>query len=201
MSFSSEVKQEIEKVYNLSEERNVVKNAFLSMGSINNPEKTYHLEIIFSSKEEAENILNICKENGVSVKITQSKGKFIAYIKEGEEISKFLAMIGANKAVLRFEEIRVNRDMKNNVNRLVNCETANLSKTVNAAVNQINDIKLIQNANKFDELSEELKQIALLRIEHPDATLKELGEFLELGKSGANHRMKKIHELAEELRK
>ena len=127
----------------------------------------------------------------------------ILYIKEGEEISKFLALIGANKAVMRFEDIRVNRDMKNNVNRLVNCETANLNKTINASLNQVNDIKLIQKLKKFDELPEELKVIASLRIEYPEATLKELGEYLEppLGKSGVNHRMKRIHEIAEELKR
>ena len=183
--------------------RNIVKGAFLSTGSINNPEKKYHLEVNFAEKKNAEYILNICKSNGVNLKILESKGKFILYIKEGEEISKFLALMGANKAVMNFEDIRANRDMKNNVNRLVNCETANLNKTINASLNQVNDIKLIQNLNKFDELSEELKEIALLRLEYPEATLKELGEYLDvpLGKSGVNHRMKKIHEFAEELRR
>ena len=112
-------------------------------------------------------------------------------------------MAGANKAVMKFEDIRAVREMKNNVNRLVNCETANLNKTINASVNQINDIKLIQNLHKFEELSEDLQNIAALRLEYPDLTLKELGELLEppLGKSGVNHRLKKIHELAEELRR
>jgi len=183
--------------------RNVVKGAFLSTGSINNPDNKYHLEINFVEEKNAEYILNICKTNGVNLKLLERKGKYILYIKEGEEISKFLALIGANKAVMNFEDIRVKRDMKNNVNRLVNCETANLNKTINASLNQVNDIKLIQNLNKFDELSEELKEIAVLRLEYPEATLKELGEYLDipLGKSGVNHRMKKIHEFAEELRR
>ena len=104
---------------------------------------------------------------------------------------------------MKFEDIRAEREIKNNVNRKVNCETANLNKTINAAVNQVNDIKLIQRLKKFDELSEELKSIALLRLEYPDLSLKELGEQLEppLGKSGVNHRMKKIHEFAEELKR
>lgn len=183
--------------------RTIVKGAFMSTGSVNNPEKQYHLEISFIEKKNAEYILNICKTNGVNLKILESKNKYILYIKEGEEISKFLALIGANKAVMRFEDIRAEREIKNNVNRKVNCETANLNKTINASVNQINDIKLIQNLKKFEELSEDLKVMALLRLEYPDLSLKELGELLEppLGKSGVNHRLKKIHEFAEELRR
>ena len=183
--------------------RIIVKGAFMSTGSVNDPEKKYHLEISFVEKKNAEYILNICKSNGVNLKLLESKNKYILYIKEGEEISKFLALIGANKAVMKFEDIRAVREMKNNVNRLVNCETANLNKTINASVNQINDIKLIQNLHKFEELSEDLQTIAALRLEYPDLTLKELGELLEppLGKSGVNHRLKKIHELAEELRR
>lgn len=183
--------------------RTIVKGAFMSTGSVNNPEKQYHLEISFIEKKNAEYILNICKTNGVNLKILESKNKYILYIKEGEEISKFLALIGANKAVMNFEDIRAEREIKNNVNRKVNCETANLNKTINASVNQINDIKLIQNLKKFEELSEDLKVMALLRLEYPDLSLKELGELLEppLGKSGVNHRLKKIHEFAEELRR
>lgn len=183
--------------------RSIVKGTFMATGSVNNPENKYHLEINFTERKNAEYILNICRENGVNLKILESKGKVILYIKEGEEISKFLALIGANKAVMNFEDIRAKREIKNNVNRLVNCETANLNKTINASLNQVNDIKLIQKLKKFDELPEELRVIAGLRLEYPDATLKELGEYLEppLGKSGVNHRMKKIHEIAEELKR
>ena len=181
----------------------IVKGAFLGAGSINNPEKKYHLEILFKIKENVNYIINICKNFGINLKQLESKSKYILYLKEAEEISKFLALIGANKAVLKFEEIRIMREMKNNVNRLVNCETANINKTVNAAVDQINDIKLIQSKNKFEELPEELRDVALARLENPECTLKELGEKLivPIGKSGVNHRLKKIHEFAEELRK
>lgn len=183
--------------------RTIVKGAFLSTGSVNNPENQYHLEIGFEEKKNAEYIANICKENGVKLKLIERKNKFILYIKEGEEISKFLALIGANKAVMKFEDVRTTREVKNNINRKVNCETANLNKTINASVNQVNDIKLIQKLKKFDELSTDLQEIAGLRLEYPDHSLKELGELLDppLGKSGVNHRMKKIHEFAEELRK
>lgn len=181
----------------------IVRGTFMGAGSVTDPQKQYHLEIIFEEKNNAEYILNICKEFGVFLKILENKTKFQLYIKDGEEISKFLALIGANKAVMIFEDVRIKKEIKNNVNRLVNCETANLNKIVNAAVDQVNDIKLIQKLKKFDELPEYLKEIALLRLENQDASLKSLGEMLEkpIGKSGVSHRLQKIHEIAEELRR
>ena len=180
----------------------IVKGAFLGAGSITDPNKQYHLEIIFQERTNAEYILNICKNFGVYLKILENKDKFQLYIKDGEEISKFLALLGANRGVLAFEDVRITKEIKNNVNRLVNCETANLNKIVNASVNQVNDIKLIQKLNKFEELPDYLKEIAILRLENPDMSLKALGELLEnpIGKSGVNHRLQKIHDFAEELR-
>ena len=133
----------------------------------------------------------------INMKEMQRKSGYSLYLKEGEEISKFLALIGANSAVLKFEEIRVLRDMKNNINRKVNCETANLSKTINAAVKQIEAIKILQKEGKFESLSESLKEIALLRLENPDASLTELGQMLKnpIGKSGVNHRLKQLEQL------
>jgi len=133
----------------------------------------------------------------IHMKEMQRKSGYSLYLKEGEEISKFLAFVGANSAVLKFEEIRVLRDMKNNINRKVNCETANLSKTINAAVKQIEDIKNIQKKGKFESLSDNLKEIAILRLENPDASLIELGQMLKepIGKSGVNHRLKQLEEL------
>ena len=182
--------------------RAIVKGAFLGAGSVTDPNKQYHLEITFEEKTNAEYILNICKGYGVFLKILELENKVQLYIKDGEEISKFLALLGANKGVLSFEDVRVTKEIKNNINRLVNCETANLNKIVNASVNQVNDIKLIQKLNKFEELPNELKEVAILRLENPDASLKTLGELLEkpLGKSGVNHRLQRIHEFAEELR-
>lgn len=180
----------------------IVKGAFMGAGSVTDPQKQYHLEIIFQEKNNAEYICNICKSFGVYLKLLEQDEKIELYIKDSEEISKFLALIGANKAMLFFEDIRVTKEIKNNVNRKVNCETANLNKIVNASVNQINDIKLIQKLNKFEELPNDLKEIAILRLENPDASLKSLGEMLEnpIGKSGVNHRLQKIHEYAEELK-
>ncbi len=181
----------------------IVRGAFLGSGSITDPNKQYHVEIIFQEKNNAEYILNICKTYNVYLKVLENKGKYYLYIKDAEEISKFLALIGANKSVLLFEDVRITKEVKNNVNRLVNCETANLNKIINASVNQINDIKLIKKLKKYEELPDYLKEIAELRLENPDISLKELGERLEnpIGKSGVNHRLQKIHEIAEELRK
>lgn len=180
----------------------IVKGSFLGAGSINDPKKQYHIQIIFQEKNNAEYILNLCKSFNVHLKLLENKNKTYLYIKDAEEISKFLALIGASKAVLNLEEIRITKEIKNNVNRLVNCETANLNKIVNASVNQINDIKLIMNLKKFDELPDYLKEIAMIRLENPEVSLKSLGEMLEnpIGKSGVNHRLQKIHEIAEELR-
>ncbi len=180
----------------------IVKGSFLGAGSINDPKKQYHIQIIFQEKNNAEYILNLCKSFNVHLKLLENKNKTYLYIKDAEEISKFLALIGASKAVLNLEEIRITKEVKNNVNRLVNCETANLNKIVNASVNQINDIKLIMNLKKFDELPDYLKEIAMIRLENPEVSLKSLGEMLEnpIGKSGVNHRLQKIHEIAEELR-
>ena len=184
-------------------QRDIVRGAFLGAGSVTDPNKQYHLEIFFKEKNNAEYILNICKIYGVNLKIFENNDLYTLYIKEGEEISKFLALIGSNKGVMNFEDVRITKEIKNNVNRLVNCETANLNKIVNASVNQINDIKLIQGLNKFEELPDYLKEIAAVRLENPEMSLKDLGALLDtpIGKSGVNHRLQKIHEIAEELRK
>ncbi len=184
-------------------QRDIVRGAFLGAGSVTDPNKQYHLEIFFREKNNAEYVCNICKLYDVNLKMIENKDGYALYIKEGEEISKFLALIGANKGVLNFEDVRVTREIKNNINRLVNCETANLNKIVNASVNQINDIKLIQKLKKFDEMPDYLKEIAAVRLENPDMSLKDLGALLDtpIGKSGVNHRLQKIHEIAEELRR
>ncbi len=200
--------EKVEKLMEIKLDQNeeiqkaIVKGAFLGAGSITDPNKQYHLEIQFQERSNAEYILNLCKNFGVYLKVLENKNKVQLYIKDGEEISKFLALLGANRGVLSFEDVRITKEIKNNVNRLVNCETANLNKIVNASVNQVNDIKLIQKLNKFEELPDYLKEIAILRLENPDMSLKALGELLEnpIGKSGVNHRLQKIHDFAEELR-
>lgn len=195
-SFNIDVKRE-EQFF-----KAIVRGTFLGSGSLNNPKNKYHLEILFSTKVNAEYISNVLKEFYIQSKILIRKRSFSIYIKEAEEISKFLAFIGANKSVLNFEEIRVERDTRNSINRLVNCETANLNKTINASVTQINAIKYLKAHKKFEDLPENLKEIAEVRLKNPDASLVELGQMLQnpIGKSGVNHRLKKICEIAEETK-
>lgn len=175
------------------EKRAYVRGIFLGSGSINNPRNKYHIEMALKDTNVAEKVVTILEEYGILFKILNAK-KCSIYSKDGEEISKFLAFIGANSAVLKFEEIRVFRDMRNNVNRIVNCETANLAKTVDAAVKQINAIKKLKETGKFNELPDNLKELAELRVKNPEASLTELGQMLKepIGKSGVNYRLKNI---------
>lgn len=183
--------------------KSLARGSFLGGGSLNNPNNKYHLEILFSTIKNAKFVLELLKEFRIEAKILERKNSTSIYIKEAEEISKVLAFIGANKSVLNFEEIRVMRDTRNNINRLVNCETANLNKTINASVEQIEQIEYLQKIGKFDGLPENLKEIANLRQENPDVSLVQLGQMLStpIGKSGVNHRLKKICEIAKEYRK
>lgn len=189
------------KMENDIEEKAFVRGCFLGSGSINNPQNKYHIEMIFKEKEDAEFVLQLLKKYNISFKLLEKENSVSIYAKDGEEISKFLAFIGANNAVLKFEDIRVYREMRNNVNRLVNCETANLSKTIGAAVKQIEAINKIKESGKSSMLSDNLKEIAELRVKNPEASLTELGNMLKtpIGKSGVNHRLKAIMKIAEEL--
>lgn len=170
-----------------------IRGNFLGGGSINNPKNKYHLEIIFKTVEFAKITLGLVNYFGINMKTLDKT----LYLKDGEIISNFLALIGASSSVLKFEEIRVLREMKNNVNRIVNCETANLNKTINASVKQVETIKKLKKSGKFNSLPEDLKEIANLRLENPDATLEELGKMLKnpIGKSAVNHRFKKLEQL------
>ena len=213
MSFSSDVKDEIEKLKvwdnksNLTQEEQLnrvyVREAFLKSGAISDPNKEYHLEFSFNTKKKSDDILQILVSNGIKAKNIKRRDKQIVYLKEGEDISNLLAFIGANSSVLRFEEIRVIREMRNQVNRKVNCETANLTKTVNAALEQIQAINKIKNTKKWLELDNGVREIAMLRLENPDLSIDALGKLLNnpISKSGANHRLQKIMELAKENEK
>lgn len=183
-------------------EKAMVRGAFMGSGSFNDPNKTYHLEMLFSTNQNARVIKELLKNFQIKVKQLQRKYDTSLYVKDGEEISKLLALMGASSSVLKYEEIRVLRDTRNNINRLVNCETANLNKTIQAGLSQIEDIKLLKRAKQFENLPDTLKEIANVRIENPDASLVELGQLLQvpIGKSGVNHRLKKIRERAEEIR-
>ena len=191
----------IENLETEEEKKALIRGIFLGSGSINDPTKKYHLEILSKNKDVAQYIQNILKSFNIKAKILEMNNTI--YIKEGEEISKFLAFIGAQKAVLKYEEIRVMREIRNNVNRQVNCETANLNKTISASVMQIEAINYLKKVKKYEELPTGLQEIAELRLEYPEMSLKDLGSLLEkpLGKSGVNHRLKKIIEIADEAKK
>lgn len=186
----------------LSEEeiKSLVRGCFLGSGSVNNPDINYHLEITFSQIINMKKIQNLIEQKGIKVKILEKENRYSIYIKEAEEISRLLALMGANKGVLKFEEIRIQREMRGKVNRIVNCETANLNKTINAAVQQIEAIKKLKEQGKFGKLNDNLKEIANLRLKNPDISYEELGNMLKnpVGKSGVNYRLKKIIEIAQE---
>ena len=179
-----------------------IRGSFLGGASISNPEKTYHLEFVTHREEYAQDLCKLINRFGLSSKVIQRKSSYIVYIKEGEQIVDLLNIIGAHTSLLELENIRIMKEMRNNVNRLVNCETANLSKTVNAAVRQVESIKLIQKELGLGRLPDNLREIAELRMMYPDESLKELGEMLvpPVGKSGVNHRLRKIEKIANEIR-
>lgn len=187
-----------------SAKRAYLRGAFLASGSVNNPEtSSYHLEIFSVYEEHNEAICALMNQFDLNARTLERKNGFITYLKEAEKITEFLSIIGATSALLHFEDVRIMRDMRNSVNRLVNCETANLNKTINAAVRQIDNIKYIQSTVGLEALPERLREIAALRIANEDVTLKELGEMLTTGqvsKSGINHRFRKLDQIAERLR-
>ena len=210
MSFSGEVREELLELKmwdnnsSLKQDeqlaRLLIRESFIKKGFINDPNKEYHLELLFKSKKKADELKEIIVNFGIDIKSTKKGSDHMLYLKEGEEISSFLALMGAAKAVLKFEEIRVIKDTRNNINRLVNCETANLNKTINAAVKQIEDIKKLKKHKKFETLPDNLKEVANLRLENPDSTYEELGKMLSkpIGKSGVSHRLEKISKIANE---
>ena len=190
----------IDEDFNLEQVKWLIRGAYLGSGSINNPERKYHLEIGISKKNNAEKIVEYLKNYDIKSNIIEKKSEYAIYLKDGEEISKLLALLGANKSVIRFEEIRVQREMNNKINRIVNCETANLNKTINASIEHIEAIKKLKKNNEFEKLDDSLKKIAELRLLNPNASLVELGKLLDepVGKSGVNYRLKKIMEIANE---
>lgn len=177
--------------------KNIIRGAYLGAGSINNPENTYHLEIGLRKKEYSDLILKGLNEFDIKCNYIEKNKEFTVYLKDGEEISKILALFGANKSVLKYEEIRVQREMNNKINRIVNCETANMNKTMNASIEQIETIRKLKKSGEFEKMEETLKEIAELRLKNPSASLTELGKMLKtpIGKSGVNYRLKKIMEI------
>ena len=182
--------------------RAFLRGAFLAAGSISDPEKFYHFEIACTAQPKARQLQDIMASFDVDARIVQRKKYFVVYVKEGSQIVDLLNVMEAPVALMELENIRILKEMRGSVNRQVNCETANIHKTVSAAVRQAEDIMLIRDRTGFEGLPDNLRQIAQLRLARPEATLKELGEALDppVGKSGVNHRLRKLSNMAEKLR-
>lgn len=182
--------------------RAFIRGAFLAVGSVSDPEKGYHLEFVCEDEDQAGLLQKLLRTFEIDTKILERKQHFIVYIKEGTAIVDLFNVMEAHVALMELENLRVLKEMRNSVNRRVNCETANINKTVNAAAKQVEDIQYIEDTKGLVSLPDTLYEMARVRLEHPDATLKELGEMLvpPVGKSGVNHRLRKICEYAERLR-
>lgn len=216
MSFSSEVKEEVKKKCftfknrhskitkgnSLEYQQEFLMALFLKTGSVSDPERFYHLEFVCTSQEEAKTLMDMIAEFGIAAKTVERKGHEVVYLKDSEAISDMLNILGAHQSLMKFENVRILKEVRENVQRQVNCETANLQKTVSAAVRQTQDIEYIRTRMGFSELPESLQEVAELRLRKPSATLKELSESLSapIGKSGVNHRLRKLSQIAEDLR-
>ena len=215
MSFSSKVKNEIRNKHyttinrhskisgnsNLDCDAELLAALFLKCGTVSDPEKSYHLEFLCDSDEEADTAAGALARLGISAGITRRKGRIAVYIKGREGISDILAALGAYNALLEFENALVLKEMRGGIQRRVNCETANISKTVSASMKQVEDIRYIESTAGLSFLPETLRQAAKLRMDFPEATLSELADRLPgTGRSGINHRLRKISKIADDMR-
>ena len=182
--------------------RAYLRGCFLAGGSISDPDRSYHLEISFPNRMLFEEFRALLMEFGIEARDIIRKGHLLAYLKEGQEIVDFLNIAGAHGALMQLENIRIMKDVHNQVNRIVNCETANLEKTVNASFRQIDSIRYLEAHLGLDSLPDGLREIARLRLAHSEVSLQELGEMLSpvLTKSGVNHRLRKLERMAAQLR-
>lgn len=204
MSFAGKVREELtekRKKRKKGKEAELIE-AFLESGTMSDPEKFYHFEIACRDEESAERIAEQMRDFSLEARCMQRKAYYVVYLKEGGQIADVLKIMGAYRSCMEFENIRILREMRGTVNRRVNCETANINKTVGAAVRQIEDIRLIDERMGLSELSKNLREMAEIRLRYPEATLPELGACFEppIGKSGVNHRLRKIAEIADKLR-
>lgn len=182
--------------------RGYIRGAFLAAGSMSDPRKSYHFEVVAEREADAVTLQNAMNHFGLDAKVIYRKKAYVVYLKEGTQIADVLNIMGASVALMEFENIRILKEMRNTVNRKVNCETANINKTVSAAVKQNEDIRYIRDTIGLDDLPESLCEMAKVRLSYPEASLKELGQLLPtpIGKSGVNHRLRKLGEMAEALR-
>ena len=204
----------IQKIGNLNEpvsnlliknsccQRAFLRGAFLSIGSMSDPQKSYHLEFVCTDEDKARQLQSVIQGFEIDAKIVLRKKYYVVYLKEGSGIVDLLNVCEAHVALMNLENLRILKEMRNSINRRVNCEAANITKTVNAATRQIEDIEYLRDYYGFQKLPDNLRQMAEVRLEYPDAPLKELGEYLDppVGKSGVNHRLRKLSELADRLR-
>jgi DNA-binding protein WhiA len=181
--------------------KSYLRGLFLAAGSIADPEKEYHLEISVNYENYAQELVELFAQFEIDIKLRQRNSNYLLYLKKSDDIIKVLNIIGAHSALLQFESTKVNKEVRNRVNRLVNCETANLNKTLEAARSQLEDIELIDHLEGLDNLSAGLEEIAQLRRNNPYASLRELGEMIDLTKSGVNHRFRRLQKKADKLRK
>lgn len=182
--------------------RAYIRGAFIAAGSMSDPRKAYHFEIVCNSRENAQNLKDVINSFDAGAKVVQRKKNYVVYLKEGAHIVDILNVMEAHVSLMKLENVRILKEMRNAVNRKVNCETANINKTVSAAVRQLEDIEYIQDTLGIDKLPDGLRDVALTRLANPEVALKELGDLLEhpIGKSGVNHRLRKLSEIAEKLR-
>ena len=182
--------------------RAFIRGAFMASGSMSDPNKAYHFEIVCRTPEQAARLQELMKEFETDPKIVERKQYYVVYLKEGSQIVDMLNVMEAYVSLMNLENVRILKEMRNTVNRKVNCETANISKTVNAAVKQIADIELIRDTHGLDSLPLPLREMAQVRLEYPEAPLKDLGAYLDppVGKSGINHRLRKLAAVADEIR-
>lgn len=182
--------------------RAFIRGAFLASGSMSDPHKSYHFEFVCTTQEQAWQLQALILDFEMDAKIVQRKKYFVVYLKEGDQIVNMLNVMEAHIALMNLENVRIIKEMRNSVNRQVNCETANINKTVNAAVRQIEDIAFIRDKIGLNELPEHLREMAEVRLEYPEAPLKDLGSYLTppVGKSGVNHRLRKLCEIADNMR-
>ena len=216
-ALSIDICTEIEKMIKLSKDglsvddlvlqqpcckRAFIRGTFLAAGSVSDPNKGYHFEIVCHNKKQADQIERVMNSFDVEAKQISRNGKYVTYLKEGAQVVEILRVMEASHSVMELENIRVVKEVRGTINRKVNCETANIGKTVSTAVRQIEDINLIDQHIGLENLSEQLQEIAKVRLEYPDTPLGALGQYLDppIGKSGVNHRLKKLAKIADDLR-
>jgi DNA-binding protein WhiA len=183
--------------------RSFLRGAFLCIGSLSDPNKSYHLEFVCSNEAKANQLVDVMRTFSIEAKTIHRKKYFVVYLKDASDIVDLLSVMEAPLALMELENLRIVKDVRNGVNRRVNCEAANITKTVTASTRQVEDIMLLRDHYGFAKLPKHLRETAQVRLEYPDSSLKELGEYLHptVGKSGINHRLRKLAELAEEIRK